>query len=290
MSDKDNVFTRKFREELIQLCGSKLSLSSAHLPQSGGQTEVVNRTLEMYLRYVVGERPKDWVRWLPWVEYCYNTCYHSSLPTTPFKLVDGCDPPRVFSYIPGTSKVDAVDIELCARDQLLAEACDKLLLAQTRMKRVYDDGHCEVHFEVGDWVWLRLHPYCQQTLANKCFHKLLPKFFGPFQVAAKVGTVANQLLLPADVKLHSVLHVSLLKPFKGTPPQQIPSLPPLVYGRMLVVLSQTVHSHLNRGLWEVLVQWADQSLDDANWEHLGEFWQLYPSFELMDKLIFGGRE
>lgn len=45
-----------------------------------------------------------------------------------------------------------------------------------------------------------------------------------------------------------------------------------------------MRSRLNYGHREILVQWAGQSPDDATWEDLEEFCQLYPSFELMGKL------
>lgn len=91
--------------------------------------EVVNRTLEMYLRCMVVEHPHNWINWLPWVEYYYNTFYHSALQTTPFQLVYGNDSPRLLSYVPGTLKLDAVDVALVEWDQILTKAKSKLLLA-----------------------------------------------------------------------------------------------------------------------------------------------------------------
>lgn len=75
MSDRDPVFTSSFWSELFHLTGSKLHLSSAFHPQSDGQTEVVNRVIGMYLRCLSGDRPKDWLRWLPWVEFYYNSSF-----------------------------------------------------------------------------------------------------------------------------------------------------------------------------------------------------------------------
>jgi hypothetical protein len=44
-----------------------------------GQSEVVNKIIVMYLRCVTGDRPRAWVDWLAWAEYCYNTSFHSAL-------------------------------------------------------------------------------------------------------------------------------------------------------------------------------------------------------------------
>ena len=86
ISDRDKVFTSLFWQELYKLQGVEIKLSSSYHPQTDGQTEVVNRCLEQYLRCFAGESPKQWLQFLPWAEFSYNTAYHSSAKTSPYEL------------------------------------------------------------------------------------------------------------------------------------------------------------------------------------------------------------
>ncbi|KAL6347245.1 hypothetical protein AAG906_013681 [Vitis piasezkii] len=79
ISDRDPVFISNFWQEFLKLSGTKLRMTSAYHPQSDGQTEVVNRCIEQYLRCFVHHKPRHWNSLLPWAEYWYNTTYHSSL-------------------------------------------------------------------------------------------------------------------------------------------------------------------------------------------------------------------
>jgi transposase InsO family protein len=156
VSDRDPTFTSNFWRELFRLSGIKLNFSSAFHPQSDGQSEVVNRIIVMYLRCLSGDRPRDWVKWLPWAEYCYNTSFQRVIQTSPFKVVYGRDPPSIKSYESGTAKVDTVERTLLDRDEFLQEIKERLILAQNVMKEQHDNHRRELDFQVGDWVWLRL--------------------------------------------------------------------------------------------------------------------------------------
>jgi hypothetical protein len=73
----------------------------------------------MYLRCLAGDRPRLWLQWLPWAEYCYNTSYQLALQTTPFQVVYGRQPPMLIKYEVGSSRVAAVDAQPKERDEVL---------------------------------------------------------------------------------------------------------------------------------------------------------------------------
>jgi hypothetical protein len=143
-------------------------------------------------------------------------------------------------------------------------------------------------FAEGDWVWLRLHHCLAATLTDKARGKLAPKFYGPFQVLARIGSVAYKLALPPKCRIHDVFHVVFLKKFTGTPPATVPRLPPIKHGRVLPQPEKVLRARLNRGMWEILVQWMGQAAADATWELVIEFKDAYPSFQLEDELFSNG--
>ena len=93
---------------------------------------MVNKVIAMYLRCVTGDRPRAWVDWLAWAEYCYNTSYHSALRTTPFEVVYGRPPPAMLPYEPGTARSEVAGDLLRTRDDILVEARQRLLQADRK--------------------------------------------------------------------------------------------------------------------------------------------------------------
>lgn len=82
---------------------------------------MINRTIEMYLRCFTSSYPRQWIKWLSWVEYCYNTSFHSATKHAPFEVVYGRPPPSLLSYVPGSTKNGTVEDTLLARDAMLKE-------------------------------------------------------------------------------------------------------------------------------------------------------------------------
>lgn len=152
VGDWDQVFTGHVWRDLFKMAGVKLRFSTTFHPQTDGQSEVVNKVITMYLRCVTTDRPRAWVDWLAWAEYCYNTSYHSALRATPFEVVYGRPPPPIFPVDPATARMEAAGELLRNRDEMLAEVRQRLVHAQQLAKHYYDDHHHEVDYAVGDWV------------------------------------------------------------------------------------------------------------------------------------------
>ncbi|GJV09713.1 reverse transcriptase [Tanacetum coccineum] len=216
-------------------------------------------------------------------EYWYNTNFHTSINTTPFEAVYGQPPCSPILYSPWQSKVDSVDRSLAAREAIRQMLQFHLERAQSRMKAIADLHRTDRNFEVGQWVWLKLQPHRQITVRKDKYYKLMPKYYGPFQVLAKVGQMAYKLQLPFNAQIHSVFHVSQLKLFKGDPSIVQPVMPQCDPSGSLScvpvkVLDRKMVKDNNRRVVYVLIQWSNGSPDNATWELATALEKKFPDF------------
>lgn len=112
------------------------------------------------------------------------------------------------------------------RELMSKVICQDLLRAKQRMKHSADGHRSECQFQVDDWVFLKLQPYVQSSVADRSCQKLAFKFFGPYKVIERVGSVAYRLELLPSSTVHPVFHVSQLKKAVGARHIVTASLPP----------------------------------------------------------------
>jgi hypothetical protein len=131
-------------------------MSSAYHPQTDGQTERVNQCLETYLRCFVHTCPTKWSNWLPLAEFWYNTCHHSALGNSPFRVL--------YEHEPNHFGIDArdtfhnEDLNAWPEDRELMQQVNTqhLQRAQTKMKLYADSKRSYRQSSVGDSVYLKL--------------------------------------------------------------------------------------------------------------------------------------
>ncbi|GAU42021.1 hypothetical protein TSUD_90550 [Trifolium subterraneum] len=294
VSDRDPLFVSNFWMELFKLQGTKLKMSSAYHPETDGQTEVINRCLESYLRCFASDQPKMWSHWISWSEFWYNTTFHVSIGKTPFEVVYGRKPPSIIRFLPFETKVEAVALELNERDEALSQLKIHLKKAQEQMVAYANKKRRDLSFTVGEWVFLKLRPHRQQSVIKRINQKLAARFYGPFKILKKIGAVAYRLQLPDHSKIHPVFHVSLLKKAIGNYEVQgeLPKdLEIAEEGDMYPekVMGSRVTLKEGTAVQQSLIKWKHKSVDDVTWEDNEFLAGQFPEFCLEDKTVFKGK-
>ncbi|KAJ0940339.1 putative nucleotidyltransferase, Ribonuclease H [Helianthus annuus] len=293
VTDRDARFMTEFWKELHRLSGTILKYSTAYHPQTDGQSEALNRCLEMYLRCFVADNPNKWVHFLPWAEFWYNTSYQTSSQMTPFEVLYGRKPPSLTRYVRDSTTDTTLEEQFLERDQVLSLLKINLLKAQHRMKLTADKHRRDIHFQIDDWVFVKLQPYRQGSVRLQRHHKLGHRYFGPYRIIAKVGAVAYKLDLPATAKIHPVFHVSLLRKCLGKPTQQVTPLnlvdstSTLILHPVKVLQSRSITKG-TQVIAQSLIQWDGLSEDEATWEDNSQLRLQFPNLHLEDKVGVNG--
>jgi hypothetical protein len=205
VTDRGKEFTSRFWNRVCSHLSINHRLSTAFHPQTDGQTERQNQTMEQYLRAFCNYEQDNWVELLPLAEFAYNNSIHHSTCMTPFWANYNYHPsmqfkpPKVPSNLRTEIRADAMAAGLEETHRLLKE---NLLEAQARHSK-YAGGK-EMTFEVGDKVWLSTRNF-KTTRPSK---KLDYKRTGPCTVSKIINKNAYKLDLPKTMRNHNVFHVS----------------------------------------------------------------------------------
>jgi hypothetical protein len=106
--------------------------------------------------------------------------------------------------------------------------------------------------------FLKVQPYVQSSLAARANQKLAFKFFGPYRVLARVGSVAYKFYLPSSSSVHPVFHVSQLKKLVGDPHQVTSELPDHLFHWSVpeAILQRRSVMHGVRPVVQLLIKWS----------------------------------
>ena len=145
------------------------------------------------------------------------------------------------------------------------EAGATLSKARDDMTR-YADQHrgSAPEYKVGDKVWLST----KDIKINRPSRKLAERQLGPFKIVKIISPNAVKLKLPASFKIHDVINVSRVRPYKPpiigqrvTPPEAVE-----VEGTPEYEVEEILDSRLKRGKLEYLVKWSGYTDDHNTWE------------------------
>ena len=166
IADRDKQWVTGFWKTVVALHGSKMALFSSHHPQTDGQTEILNATIEQMLRAYVSKDCSSWAAWLSVLEFAYNSVRHSSTEDTPNGLLLNYHPKistgkiqlkswlREEAFHPSDRGEEYVKTIELRREQ----ARDALVVAQERQAKAFNKNRCPIEeIQPGDQVLVNPH-------------------------------------------------------------------------------------------------------------------------------------
>jgi hypothetical protein len=224
VSDRDPRFTSEFGSTVLQRLGSKLHMSTAYHPETDGQTERTNRTLEEMLRHYCGE-PSHQAQWeilLPLAEFAYNSTPQTSTGKSPLFLNYGQDP-----LTPATLPISNVtpSLQVSTEEEWLLNLNQALSAAQASIRRALKSQATYANrnrrpfkLNPGDKVYIDK----SALPLKKRGTKISQLRRGPYAVIEPIGPVAYRVKIPGTWRIHNVFHVSRLTLVRQNTRQRIP--------------------------------------------------------------------
>ena len=220
VSDRGPQFVSEFWQSLCKTLGIKAKLSTAHHPETDGQSERVNQSMEAYLRSYVNYMQDDWAEWIALGEFAMNNYVSEATTMSPFFANKGFNPRMSFEQTETDLDAHAEDISNFMKE-LLDHCHAELTWTQAKNTETINRNqhrHPAPVYRVGDRVWLSP----RNIRTRRPCRKLDDKWIGPFEVKRVVGSTACELTLPTSLRIHPVFHVSLLRLcYADTPPRPV---------------------------------------------------------------------
>jgi len=282
ISDRGPTFASAWWKEFCSILGPEVRLSTAFHPQTDGQTERTNQSIEHYIRCFTNYLQTDWSSLLDTAEFTYNNARHSSTTQSPFFTAYGFHPlalldSSVDSHVVSLSSLSSrVTIPDAARlADRLSEAHQTartaLATAAERMS-VQVDAHRRdtPEYCVGDVVLVRAD-HIHTTRPSK---KLGDKNIGPFTITHVLGT-HNYRLEVGNRHIHNVFHVDRLIPytlpdsFPGRPRHARP--PPDTADEQSYEVADIIDSRRHHRTLQYFVRWKGYGDEDMQWVSSSDF-------------------
>ena len=218
-SDQGRNFESLLFQEMCKLLGANKTRTCPYRPNSDGQVERFNRTLQQMLKTLVSEARDDWDDLLPYVTMAYRSTPHESTGCTPnilmlgkeinlpIDLMVGYPPNQESHYECSTEYVEWLHRTIKKVHDLARE---QLKGAARRQKTNYDRGYKPVKFEKGEYVWRYYPPSAKKKLGKG--------WVGPYKVLGCPSDIHCEIALSPSSPVVRV-HTDQVKHHYGPPPE-----------------------------------------------------------------------
>ena len=225
-SDRRPQFASAFLQALNKALDVRLRLSTAHHPQTDRLSERAIQSLKQYLRIYCHDRQNRWARWLPLAEFAYNSSPHSVTKLSPMFSLYGFEPRGIQVVDDGEMASPAAEDWLYRMTKVHNQTHATLKAVNDRRSAISQKmvGQEARKYKVGDWVLVDR----RNLTIPEGIRALSDRWIGPYKVIKDVWDGhAYKLDIPIRTRIHGVIHVSLLKPYKEArtiPPPRDPIL------------------------------------------------------------------
>ena len=213
VNDRGGQMTSTLWRRLYERYGIKVKFSSAHHPETDGQTKNVNKVMKNYLQAYINYTQDDWVDHLPMAEFSANNHINESTGMTPFFADNGfhpqtgVEPPQAYQQANRKAKLLTADKIVKQEEETRSFLQEQLLWSQEEQARWANESR-QPHskYKVGDMVYVDARHFNTSKRESKL---LSMKNAGPWKIVRIIANKAYELDIPQhmrDARLTPVFH------------------------------------------------------------------------------------
>ena len=185
VNDRGGQMTSTLWRRLCERYGIKVKFSSAHHPETDGQTKNANKVMKNYLRAYISHTQDDWVDHLPMAEFSANNHINESTGMTPFFADNsfhprtGVEPPRVYQEAGRRAELLAADRMVANQEETVSYLQDQLTWSQQE-QAYWANQTCQPHpeYKVEDMVYVDARHFASERDSKS----LSMKNAGPWKI------------------------------------------------------------------------------------------------------------
>jgi hypothetical protein len=182
LTDNGTHFTAQIMDNLLKKLGVTHLYSTVYHPQTNGQIERFNATMDGKIAALCNERRTNWDEMLQFVTFNYNTSIHATTKQIPFEMMHGR--PAILPFDQQQALISFTqDPEHCQKikiylEKLTEEARKNILKNQRQYKTRYDSHRQDLSLKINDLVLVK---------TRNARNKFDIRYEGPFKIIKQLG-------------------------------------------------------------------------------------------------------
>ena len=178
-------------QEINKALGISTKLSTSFHPQTDGQTKIVNKEVQKFLRIYCFKKQDQWANWLAIAQFSINSKKHASTKVAPFKATQSYVPHMGIEPLP-VNKAPAAKDFTSEMEGTLESVRKNLEKVKEQMKlNVNKSCLAAPDYTIGQQVWLAT----ENLRLIHTSQKLAERWLGPYTIIGLAGPNAIKLKL-----------------------------------------------------------------------------------------------
>jgi hypothetical protein len=203
ISNRDSKFLIELWKTIFDRLNVKLLYSIVYHSQTNEQSERINQSVEIVLKYHLFISIKNWSSHLFIIQFYMNN--------STFTIIEKSSNEIVYKFISINSLDMTKDIIAFDSIRIRKKIANTLTWTQMQMKSQYDRKHQYLNMKIDDYALLRLHKEYNISATKILEKKLSQQYADLFKILKKVENLAYRLEISNHWRIHSVISIAQLE-------------------------------------------------------------------------------